>query len=254
MGEPEAGLLEKVQGGTLLLDEVGELSTHLQSRLLHLLQNREFVRTGGGRPVRVDVRVIAASRLDLRERCEQGLFRASLFYRLRPLSITMPPLRARMEDVPGLFNHFRRRTADACGRDLYCTPEALELLLRHDWPGNVRELENIVERLVVMAEDGRVDERLAKLALAAEASSRPGGPGAHGPQAEGGGAGGGKPTLLEMERNEILLALSETGWIKRRAGKLLGLTERQIGYRIRKFGLDTKVAAERRRLRERRAS
>lgn len=248
-GDILPGMLEKADGGTLLLDDVADLSPKLQSRLLRVLQDREFQRIGGTHTIRTNTRVIAASSHNLKQRTERGLFRASLFYRLSVLATSLPPLRKRMDDMSALFNHFRRKLAEACNRDLYCTPEALDLLMRHDWPGNVRELENIVERLAIMAEGGRADERLMKLALSAEAASRTA-PGNGDARRVVNTAPEGKPTLLEMERNEILLALSETGWIKRRAGRILGLTERQIGYRIRKFGLEAKVAAERKRIRE----
>jgi len=257
----KAGRFEDADKGSIFLDEIGELSLGLQAKLLRVLQDREFERLGGNRTIRTDVRILTATNRDLKELVDQGRFRLDLYYRLNVFPITVPPLRRRKEDVIGLLNHFLRKMAHEYGRDLYFSPEALSLLNAHDWPGNVRELENMVERLVIMAEANRIDAGLIKLAMAdAKQTPLPGAmPLAAGMEAaaspgvvldgEAPAARGRKPSLLEMERAEIINALKENDWIKRRAGIALGLTERQIGYRIRKFNLEERVATERTRCR-----
>ena len=151
--ERRTGKLEAAQGGTLFLDEVGEIPPPLQARLLRVLQEREFERVGGTRPIKADVRLIAATNRDLEAGLREGSFREDLFYRLNVISLTLPPLRERREDIPLLARHFAelfgRRLAR---RVLGFTPEARAALLRHDWPGNVRELANAVERAVVLGE------------------------------------------------------------------------------------------------------
>jgi Nif-specific regulatory protein len=238
------GRVEDAHQGTLLLDEIDALPPALQAGLLRVIQKRETVRAGGSRPRAVDVRILAATNRDLRELVDRGDFRLDLYHRLNMSPVTVPPLRRRKEDVPGLLNHFLRRAARGRGRTFFLTPGALEFLTARDWPGNVRELEGLVERLAVMAGGQRIDEALARLALNT-ASGPDGGPQGRSP----GAAPPRKPSLKEMERAEILSALREARWIKRRAGEALGLTERQIGYRIRKLGLEDRVAAERARLR-----
>jgi DNA-binding NtrC family response regulator len=130
-----------------------------------VIQEREFERIGGNRTQTVDVRILAATNRDLRELVDQGEFRLDLYYRLNVFPITVPPLRRRKEDVPGLLNHFLRKMAHEYGRNLFLTPGALDFLTASDWPGNVRELEHLVERLVIMAEGDRIDETLVRLAL-----------------------------------------------------------------------------------------
>ncbi|HIE05052.1 MAG TPA: sigma-54-dependent Fis family transcriptional regulator [Candidatus Latescibacteria bacterium] len=148
------GKFEIADGGTIFLDEVDDIPLELQVKLLRVLQEREFERVGGTRTIRVDVRVIAATKVDLLERVRRGLFREDLYYRLNVVPIRLPPLRERKEDVPLLMKHFLRKLG-AEGR-IEMTPEAMKLLMDYDWPGNVRELENLVERLVVMGAGPRV--------------------------------------------------------------------------------------------------
>lgn len=148
------GKFELADGGTIFLDEVDDIPLELQVKLLRVLQEREFERVGGTRTIRVDVRVIAATKVDLLERVRRGLFREDLYYRLNVVPIRLPPLRERKEDVPLLMEHFLRKLG-AEGR-IEMTPEAMKLLMDYDWPGNVRELENLVERLVVVGAGPRV--------------------------------------------------------------------------------------------------
>jgi two-component system, NtrC family, response regulator AtoC len=150
------GRFELAQGGTVFLDEIGALRPDLQTKLLRVLQEREVERLGGARPIPVDVRVLAATNTDLQLAVKNGGFRDDLFYRLNVVNIHLPPLRERREDIPMLVDHFVRKMARECGRDVDgVAVDARDLLARYDWPGNVRELENVIHRAVVLA-SGRV--------------------------------------------------------------------------------------------------
>ena len=145
------GRLETADGGTVLLDEIGELSPALQAKLLRVLQEREFERVGGTRSIAVDFRLVAATNRDLEQAIAAGTFRRDLYYRLNVVSLAVPPLRERPEDIPLLANHFaRRHAANMKRRVTGVSPEALACLMAYDWPGNVRELENAIERAVVL--------------------------------------------------------------------------------------------------------
>ena len=150
------GRFELAQGGTVVLDEIGALRPDLQTKLLRVLQEREVERLGGARPIPVDVRVLAATNTDLQAAVRNGTFRDDLYYRLNVVNIHLPPLRDRREDIPLLVDHFVRKIARECGRDVQgVSGAARDLLARYDWPGNVRELENVIHRAVVLA-TGRV--------------------------------------------------------------------------------------------------
>jgi len=145
------GKLETADGGTVFLDEVGELAPVLQAKLLRVLQERQFERVGGTRPIRVDIRLIAATNKDLEKSIQSGTFREDLFYRLNVVSLTMPPLRDRREDIPLLARYFVEKFAKKSNRPVSgISTEARECLVHYDWPGNVRELENAIERAMVL--------------------------------------------------------------------------------------------------------
>jgi len=151
------GMFQLANGGTIFLDEVGEMSPPLQVKLLRVLQDREIRPVGADRSVRVDVRVIAATNKDLAVEVEKGRFREDLYYRLQVIPITLPPLRERRSDIPLLASHFlEKHNAKRPGVPARISDEAMVYLWEYDWPGNVRELENLIERLVVLSEDGRV--------------------------------------------------------------------------------------------------
>ena len=224
--ERKRGLLESAAGGTVFLDEIGEMALALQAKLLRFLEEKTFKRVGGAEDVHVDVRVIAATNRNLEDDVRGGSFREDLFYRLNVLPIRLPPLRDRAEDVPVLARFF----ADGFNREFRksvreIAPEAMEALQGHAWPGNVRELRNAVERAVLLGEDGRltVDDfplHAPRGSASAEVTLPPGG-----------------TNLEAMERSLVAQALDRTGWNQTRAAALLGLNRDQIRYRIEKFGL-----------------
>ncbi len=151
------GKLEMAGGGTVFFDEIGELALPLQAKLLRVLQEQEFERVGGVRPIRIDVRVLAATNRDLASRVREGLFRQDLYYRLNVVRLTMPPLRERRADIPLLAEAFAVKAAKRCGRIFTgIAPEAVRSLMDYDWPGNVRELENAIERAIVLGSNGRI--------------------------------------------------------------------------------------------------
>ncbi len=153
------GKFEVVDGGTIFLDEIGDISPRMQAALLRVLQNGELIRVGGNTPIKVDVRIIAATNLDLAKAVQEGSFRLDLFYRLNIINISIPPLRQRKEDIVDLVTHFIRRYRQAFKKDINFLPQStLDRLLRHDWPGNVRELENVIQRAVLMAKGNIITE------------------------------------------------------------------------------------------------
>jgi two-component system NtrC family response regulator len=219
------GRFEVAQGGTLFLDEIGDLPAHLQVKLLRVLQEREIERVGASHPIAVDVRVLAATHRDLEDLVRQERFRDDLYYRLNVVTITVPPLRARREDIPVLLDHFVRKFAQANGRVIRgVTREAREALLRYDYPGNVRELENLVERAVVLTRDDVIG--LADLPLTLQAPA---------PEA---GRDRTLPAAVEgLERRMIGEALARAGSVQTRAAEILGISERGLRYKLRKYGL-----------------
>ena len=155
--EGKAGLFEKADGGTLFLDEVGELPLAMQTKLLRVLENGEVRRVGGSRPLRTDVRILAATNRNLKQMVAEKSFREDLYYRLNVIPICIRPLRERPADIEALALHFLQRHAARVGRQSSLTPDAMDLLKRYQWPGNIRELKNIMERAVVMAQSPCID-------------------------------------------------------------------------------------------------
>jgi transcriptional regulator with GAF, ATPase, and Fis domain len=182
------GRFEMAHGGTIFLDEIGDMSPKLQVKLLRVLQEHEFQRVGGDKIIPIDIRVITATHVDLNKAVEEGRFREDLYYRLNVIPLTVPSLRERSGDIPLLVNHFLKRLRETKGATVHkVSPEAMRLLVLHDWPGNVRELENLMERMVILAEGDTITvadlpQKIKKLDPAA---SDPMTPGTDGP---GGGA------------------------------------------------------------------
>lgn len=229
------GRFEQADGGTIFLDEMGDISPAFQAKLLRVLQEGEFERVGGTRTRRVDVRVLAATNRDLEAAVAAGDFREDLYYRLNVMAITMPALRDRLEDLPDLARFLVQRIADAQGRRLGIADSAIRALMGHSWPGNVRELQNALERAAILSEDGHIDgdavaaAGIGEGAAGVEDRAVPAGPAAPDPN---------DPDLDERER--VIAALERAGWVQAKAARLLGMTPRQVAYRIKTLEIPVK--------------
>ncbi len=225
------GRFEQAHGGTIFLDEIGEISPAFQAKLLRVLQEGEFERVGGSKTHQVDVRVVAATNQDLETAVKESRFRQDLYYRLNVMPIQTPPLRERREDIPDLVRFLVTKIAANQGRELEVEDDAIRALMRYDWPGNVRELENCLERAAVMSEEGRIDKKAINL------TGLPNGP------TESGSADTAGPGSLDLddpnldERDRVIAALEQAGWVQAKAARLLGMTPRQIGYRIQTLNI-----------------
>ena len=247
------GRFETADGGTIFLDEIGEISPAFQAKLLRVLQEGELERVGGSRTLKVDVRVIAATHRNLEAAVDSGDFREDLYYRLNVMPIMLPPLRERPEDVPEIARFLVNRLGELQGRRLSLTEAAIRRLTQYSWPGNVRELENCLERAAVMSESGNIEADLIHLDRQREAgvtisysgssSSAPSGaatPGSVLPSAHAGVAPAGLSDPDLDERARVIAALEQAGWVQARAARLLGMTPRQIAYRILTLNIEVK--------------
>jgi DNA-binding NtrC family response regulator len=227
------GKFEAAHGGSLFLDEIGDMSPNLQAKLLRVLQGQEFERVGGSRPVRVDVRIIAATHRDLDGAMREGSFREDLFYRLNVIPIHIPPLRERTSDIPLLLRHFQDLFNRVKGRRVEgFEPEAVSALMRYPWPGNVRELEHLVERMVILHGEGTVGLKdLPEPYRAHSARQAPS-------RLQLPEAGISLPQWLqETERTLIVQALDRCGWVRNRAAQVLGIHRTTLVEKMRKLGL-----------------
>jgi transcriptional regulator with GAF, ATPase, and Fis domain len=222
------GRIEQASGGVLFLDEVGEMATTVQAKLLRAIEEREFTRLGGNRVIHAEVRIVAATNRNLAQAIERGAFREDLYYRLSVFEIALPPLRERAEDILELADTFLAEIGASVGRPATgITPDAKEALLAYAWPGNVRELRNAIERAVILADGGLVRSQH----LPVSGAGRTGGPAPLGSVPPGG------VDLGEIERSLVVNALTRARYNKTRAAKLLGLTRAQLYSRIEKYGL-----------------
>ena len=232
------GRFELANGGTLFLDEIGDLPLSTQVKLLRVIQEREFERLGGTQTVRVDIRLITATNKDLEKEVREGRFREDLYYRLNVVSIFLPSLRERREDIPLLVNHFFKEASRENKKGVkYISDEAMEILMNYVWPGNVRELENAIERAVVLCKEDTLKPDLFPIPQ----DGRSPGLTTFNPQTPAESLPGLLPEAVEiLEKRMIESALQKTGGNQRRAAQLLGLTERMIGYKIKQYHLKTK--------------
>jgi two-component system response regulator PilR (NtrC family) len=228
-----AGLFQQAEGGTLFLDEVGEIPLQLQSKLLRVLQEREYRQVGGIDSFKTDVRIIAASNRDLEGQAKEGSFREDLFYRLNVVQFTLPPLRERPEDIPLLLEYFHGKFYTGAAPAKLVTPEALRALLAYPFPGNVRELENLMERCLVLGHQTITLECLPTKITDLQHELQ-------------------VPTLMELplegmnleahldgiEKKFLMQALKQSNGVKKNAATLLGMTFRSFRYRLAKFGMD----------------
>src|SRR6188474_1448935 len=226
------GRFEQADGGTLFLDEIGDMSPSTQAKILRVLQEHEFERLGGTRTLRVDVRLIAATNRNLPQMVSNGLFREDLYYRLNVVSIEMPALRERKEDIQQLATFFLRRFAgelkklvDGLGTD------AQKLLMRYNWPGNIRELENAIERAVLLTEGPQLSA--SDLSLGELTTGQPSGDASPVVKIPPTGI-----ALEEIERQAIIEALKMSNWVQKDAAELLAISPRVMNYKIKTLGID----------------
>jgi Nif-specific regulatory protein len=225
------GRFELAHGGTIFLDEIGDLPLTLQPKLLRVLQEREFERVGGQKSIKVDVRLLAATSRDLEKLVSEGLFREDLYYRLNVIPIFLPSLRDRREDIPILIEHFLRRFNQENKKETTLSKDALSLLTSYEWPGNVRELENTIERLVVMAKGKTIETEDLPLGIREQYLKS---------KYKGFNREALPMTIEEIEKTRIISALQHCGWVQSRASRMLGITPRQMGYKIKKYNIETK--------------
>jgi DNA-binding NtrC family response regulator len=220
------GLLKVAEGGSFFLDEVSEMLPATQVKLLRALQEREIIPVGGNKPIKIDVRLIAATNADLERMVTEGKFRADLFYRLNVIPLRLPPLRERRDDIPLLVDHFLKKLSR--GEPLkVVSKECMELLSAYDWPGNVRELENVIERAHVLDENGALspedlpdkvrDRNARRGSLVIDSPNM---------------------TLEELEREYVIKVLAYTGWQKKKASELLGINPSTLYRKLQAYGLE----------------
>ncbi|HUR34758.1 MAG TPA: sigma-54 dependent transcriptional regulator [Vicinamibacterales bacterium] len=229
---PKRGLFDLAERGSIFFDEIGTVPLDTQSKLLRVVQDREFTRLGGVESVKVDARIIAATNLDLRQLLEDGRFREDLFYRLHVITITLPPLRTRKDDIPLLGQHFLHKYGDENRKTgLELTPEALDLLTEYDWPGNVRELENVIERAVVLTAGPRIGVDLIPDHVRRA-------PSFHMPQfvvpPEGISF---KDVITDFEKRLIESTLEAAGGVQKRAAELLHIKPTTLNEMIKRYDI-----------------
>ena len=249
--EMRKGRFELADGGTLFLDEIGDITPALQVKLLRILQEQEFERVGGTKTIKTNVRLVAATNRNLEEMVKKGEFREDLFYRLNVIPLNLPPLRERYEDIQLLIEHYLKKYMKMHHKNMHFSKASLELLLEYPWPGNIRELQNTMERVVLICPEGELAPEMLNHVLpfnyqkmhlsqmeeaklepepVIEESSTPA------PHQDVSNLT--KSSLQDMEKEAIIKALIENHGIQTKAAKQLGMTARQIGYKIKKYGID----------------
>jgi two-component system response regulator AtoC len=218
------GKFEIADSGTLFMDEIGDMNTNIQVHLLRVLEEKEFTRVGGNEIVKVDVRLISATNKDMKHEVSKGNFREDLYYRLNVVNIELPPLRDRKEDIPLLAQHFLTKFANENKKDIKdLSPDAINDLLKYDWPGNVRELENVIERAVILSEEGSLNTKDLLLeengALVGEKSLT---------------------SITELEKKHIVNVLEECGGNCTKSARILGISRMTLYNKIRSYGIQVK--------------
>jgi len=228
------GMFKVASSGTFFLDEVGETSLAIQVKLLRVLQEREIIPVGGTAPIKVDVRLVAATNADLEKAVKEERFRADLYYRLNVIPILIPPLRDRRDDIALLVDHFLRLASERSGKRRAMSREAMELLSNYDWPGNVRELENILERACIL-QDGdeiQVEDLPEKVRH-------------HSHERRKVVMQETQMTLDELEKEYLISVLEETGWQKKKASSILGINASTLYRKIQRYGLSQEMLKDR---------
>ncbi|HMC13652.1 MAG TPA: nif-specific transcriptional activator NifA, partial [Gallionellaceae bacterium] len=259
------GRFEMAHGGTLFLDEIGDISPAFQTKLLRVLQEREFERVGGSKTIKVDVRLVAATNRNLEEAVTKGEFREDLYYRINVIAIFLPPLRERREDIPLLAEYFLQQANEESGKNMKFSSEVMQVMCNCRWPGNVRELGNCIERIATMTQGNIIRKKdmlcdndrcfssvmwqqQSKLSIIPIVSAQtPAEPAARETL-----SGNTVPAPARTEapvpadeygtpqKSQLIEALEKCGWVQAKAARLLGITPRQIGYAITKYGIDVK--------------
>jgi len=231
------GKFELANKGTIFLDEIAEMSTHLQAKLLHVLQDHQYSRLGGRHLVETDVRVLAATNVDVQEAMKTGKFREDLYYRLNVLSINVPPLRERTAEIPLLFRHFLQKYSEKFGKPVVApSKHLLDAALNYPWPGNLRELENFVKRYVILEDDEGSLRELVEMSSTRQRTS---------PREElalpkeQGLKALVRGLKAEAEMEAIADALEKTRWCRKDAARMLGISYKALLYKMREFNLDT---------------
>lgn len=214
------GRFELANKGSIFLDDIDDMKQSVQVKLLRVLQEKEYERVGGNETIKADVRVIAATKSDLKERVERGLFREDLYYRLNVVSVVLPSLRERMEDIPLLVNHFLSIFNKENGKKVKLEPETLQIMMRYDWPGNIRELENLIEKFVSLAiRDSILPEDLPVYFF----------------EKKGWKASSLKKIVEETEKDHIKRVLESTGWNKKQSSEILGITPKTLWQKMKEY-------------------
>jgi Nif-specific regulatory protein len=255
------GRFEMAHGGTLFLDEIGDISQAFQTKLLRVLQEREFERVGGNKTIRVDVRLVAATNRNLEEAVAKGEFRADLYYRINVVSIFLPPLRERREDIPLLAEFFLKQANEENGKKIKFSPDAMQVISSCNWPGNVRELSNCIERITTMTPGNIIRKKdmlcdsdrcfssimwqqqskhpvIPIMSTPLQAHSTPRDMTDSSPvetEVQNSASENGDP-----QKHQIIEALEKCGWVQAKAARLLGITPRQMGYAITKYDINVK--------------
>jgi len=235
------GKFELANGGTMFLDEIGDMPLSLQAKLLRVLQEKEIERLGGSKPIKIDVRIVAATNKNLKKMVYEGTFREDLYYRLNVINIHIPPLRERKEDIPLLVYYFLDKFNKMYGKNLKISDKLMNILLNYHWPGNVRQLQNTIERMVILAKGNILTEQdlpadIRNQIVEFKELETP----------SGGTILLNKEnvklpkTVEELEREAIIKALEETNYIIKRAAEKLGMTPRQVRYRMEKYNIPLK--------------